>query len=66
VHSVLYLKILELSIVLQVILAKDGDGSVVTSGVNAAQSRIKLDHIRTGRDIEIRDGLVLIKIKNCH
>src|SRR5207248_2511567 len=44
----------------------DGDGSTVTSGVNAAQSRIKLDHIRTTRHVEIRDRLVLIKIKYGH
>ena len=66
VYCMLNFKILEFAVVLRVILVKNRNGTAVTGGVNAAEARIELDHVRTICHREIRDGFVFIEIEYGH
>jgi len=66
VYRMLNLEIFESPVVLWIILMKYRDSSAVASNVDAAQARIKLDHIRLICHREVRDGSVLIKVEHGH
>src|SRR2546430_10804390 len=66
VYRVLHAKVFPLAVVIRVVLMKNGDRPAVAGNVDAPETRIEFDDVRSTGERQKRDGNVLVQIENGH
>src|SRR6201984_177164 len=65
-NSVLHGEVLKLAIMVRIVLMENRDGAAVARRIDASQSRIKTDYIRSIGHREKRNRLVFVEVEDGH
>src|SRR5215471_16081702 len=66
VHRVLHAKVFELTVVIGIILVKNGNRSAIARDIDAPKTGIELDDVRSASEGKKRNWDVLLQIENGH